>query len=101
MCAKGDEDLVLVCHDAAARQNALVDLVDQHRVIFAEAVRGPGIHPFAVHGLAGAVAPCGNGKEGRIGLPIDKGVGVFMPVGGFDDVALGRGGDAELCLPVD
>ncbi len=99
--AQRDEDFVVAGHDAAARQDAAADLLDQQRIVMGPGIVGPGAQPFLAQRLPGAVAPFGQRKEIVVHLAVDEGIGVALPVQRLGDVLLrGRILD-EAGRPVD
>src|SRR5262249_16782390 len=76
---------------AAARQEPRADLLDQERIVLGVAIEGPVADGLDAQRLARAFAPLTDGKEGRIDLAIDEGVGISLPVARLDDIALAGG----------
>jgi len=86
--------------DAAARQQACADLLDQQRVIVGEAVLGPIAHGVDAEGLARAFPPGREREHALVDLAVDEGVGVVLPVGRLDNIPLRAGMQAKAGLPV-
>ncbi len=78
--AERDQDLLVARHDAAPRQDAAADLLDEQGIIEGPGIVGPGAEPFLAERLARAVAPLGEREQIVVHLPIDEGIGVALPV---------------------
>ncbi len=78
--AERDEDLIVIRHDAAARQDAAADLLHQQRVIMRPRVIGPGAEPLLAQRLPGAIAPFGEREEIVVHLAVDERKGIGLPV---------------------
>src|SRR3546814_14637275 len=70
-----DQDLVRLRLDAAARQHAGADLLDEAWVVVVEVVLGPGLDRLDAERLARAHAPGRNRKQPGVGLAVDEGEG--------------------------
>ena len=98
--AKGDEDLFRPGGDAAPRQAAGADIIDQHRIVAeAEITDHPAKIPHAER-LARAVPPGGQREQLVIDLPVDERIGIFPPVQRFRDRPDVAAGTDQLVIPV-
>ena len=86
----GHQDFVPVDPDAARREQAAVDLLDQRFVVAVDVVGRPAAHRTCLERFEHAAAPVAKRKQRRIELAVDEGERLALPVGRLADVALRR-----------
>ncbi|WP_346308781.1 hypothetical protein, partial [Limnohabitans sp.] len=86
--ARGHENFIAPGHDASRWQQAVLNLIHQGLRVAINMVLSPFLDGRYKQGLVGAGAPVFEWHQAGIKLTIHKRVGVILPVGRFDDVAL-------------
>ncbi len=89
LCAQGNEYFLLRRIDAAPWKQLAADLQDKLRIVRRYRIIRPVPHGVAAHRLTRTFPPCRQRKEAGIGLAIDEGIGILLPVCGLDDIPLG------------
>ena len=98
--AAGDQNFVALDPDASCGQQAAVDLVDQSAIVAVNVVGRPAPDRLRLQCLHRTGAPVSKREQRTIELTVNKRIGLALPIGRLDDVALGRWLDLQPCAPV-